>query len=98
MSLQEEQSREHDVRTGLSMLAGQGAHRTNVNGENKSNDQPSTTKESNSPSFIGNIHTTSGSLSSLTIKPVGSNRFVIFQYLIQFFLLFTIRLFMPTKK
>jgi hypothetical protein len=84
MSLQE-QSQEHGLRAGLSMFNGQGTHKTNSDGEEKSNDQSSTTKESNNSSPIKDNHATSSFSSPSNLKPVGSNRFVVFIYLIQLF-------------
>lgn len=80
MSLQE-----HGLRAGLSMFNGQGAHKTNSDGEEKSNDQSSTTKESNNSSPIKDNHATSSFSSPSNVKPVGSNRFVVLIYLIQIF-------------
>ncbi len=83
MSVEQEQSQEYSLRAGLSMMLGPGAHKTNFDGEGKLNEQVSPTKESSSSAPVKNTQAAPGSSSPSNVKLVGSNRFVVFQYLIE---------------
>jgi hypothetical protein len=94
MSLKEQQPpQEYSVRAGLEMFNGQVVHRTNLDGTERSNDQASNGKDSTSSNNVSPIKTTpvaSNSPSSSRAKLVGSNRFVIFRYLLFIFSSFII--------
>lgn len=74
MSLQGATAQEFNLRTGLSIATGYSTHNTD------SNAQTSTTKESSNSPPTKNANVTPSSSSN--VKLVGSNRFVIFQYII----------------
>jgi hypothetical protein len=102
MSLKEEQPQEYNVRAGLTMFNNLVIATSNLNGGEKPVDQAPVRKESassnNSPP-VKNSSTSSNSSTPPTSKRVGSNRFVIFQflYIVNSFL-FSIRFFIPAKK